>query len=59
MTRPRRLIGTPKRLERPQIRRSARAAISRPPPTQMPWIMATTGTGQSRIAARVACMSAP
>jgi hypothetical protein len=37
------LIGTPKRLDSPQMRMSARPAISSPPPTQMPWICATTG----------------
>ena len=40
---PRFLIGAPKRLDSPQMRRSHSAAISRPPPTQMPWICATSG----------------
>ena len=36
-------MGTPKRLDSPQMRRSQQAAISSPPPTQMPWIIATVG----------------
>ena len=46
ITSPRFLIGAPKRLDSPQMRRSHSAAISRPPPTQMPWICATSGWRQ-------------
>ena len=46
------MIGAPKRLDSPQIRRSHSAAISSPPPTQMPWICATSGCRQAASAAR-------
>ena len=36
-------FGAPNRLPAPQMRRSHSAAISSPPPTQMPWICATRG----------------
>jgi hypothetical protein len=41
------------------MRMSARPAISRPPPTQMPWICATTGWRQLAIASIVRRMSLP
>ena len=53
ITRPRFLIGAPKRLDAPQMRRSHSAAISSPPPTQMPWICATSGWRQSASARAV------
>src|SRR5258706_1475218 len=36
-------MGMPKRLDAPQMRRSHCEAISSPPPTQAPWIIATVG----------------
>src|SRR5229473_1196351 len=59
MTRPSRLIGAPKRLPSPQIRRSQSAAISRPPPTQIPSISATNGWRQAASALSVPCMVLP
>jgi len=59
MTSPRFLIGTPKRDDSPQIRMSARPAISMPPPTQIPWIIATIGWRQLAIASIVECMMRP
>src|SRR6266542_672464 len=59
MTSPRFLIGAPKRLDSPQMRRSHSAAISSPPPTQMPWIWATSGWRQSASACAVVCMTLP
>src|SRR6266542_6766822 len=59
MTSPRFLIGAPKRLDSPQMRRSHSAAISSPPPTQMPWICATSGWRQLASARAVACMTRP
>jgi hypothetical protein len=53
------LIGAPKRLDAPQIRRSHKAAISRPPPTQIPWICATRGWRHSASARAVACITFP
>ncbi len=52
-------MGTPKRLDSPQMRMSARPAISRPPPTQMPWICATTGWRQWPMASMVRVMTLP
>ena len=59
ITSPRFLIGAPNRLDAPQIRRSQSAAISSPPPTQMPWICATSGCRQAASARAVACITAP
>ena len=59
ITRPRFLIGAPKRLDVPQMRRSHSAAISSPPPTQMPWICATTGWRQRASESAVRCMTSP
>ena len=50
---------TPNRLPAPQMRRSQSAAISRPPPTQMPWICATSGWRHAASAAAVRCMAPP
>ena len=43
MVTPMRLIGTPNRLDSPQILRSHMIASSSPPPTHSPWIIATVG----------------
>src|SRR5215831_2074454 len=59
MTRPRFLTGTPKRLDSPQIRMSQTAAISSPPPTHAPWIIATTGCRQRATASIVVCTTRP
>src|SRR5215470_5324172 len=59
MTRPRFLTGTPKRLDSPQIRMSQTAAISSPPPTHAPWIIATTGWRQWATAFIAACAISP
>ncbi|MNT36743.1 hypothetical protein D3C72_1728480 [compost metagenome] len=52
-------MGTPNRELSPQMRRSARLAISSPPPTQMPCICATTGWRQLPMASIVRRMTAP
>ena len=57
MVKPRRLIGTPKRLLSPQMRRSHISATSRPPPTQTPWIIAIVGWMQSPTACIVGMRS--
>src|SRR5258705_184021 len=49
----------PKRLEAPQMRRSHCVMISSPPPTQTPWIIATTGCRHRAIAPIVASSTAP
>src|SRR5499426_4226055 len=59
MTRPRFLTGTPKRLDSPQIRMSQTSAISSPPPTHAPWIIATTGCRQRATASIVVCTTRP
>ncbi len=59
MVTPMRLIGTPKRLDSPQIRRSHMIASSSPPPTHRPWIIAIVGCTQSAIAPMVSCISRP
>jgi hypothetical protein len=55
MEKPSLLIGTPKRDDSPQMRRSHCAAISSPPPMQAPWISAIVGWRQSN----TACKAAP
>src|SRR5712692_7799490 len=52
-------MGMPKRLEAPQIRRSHCEAISSPPPTHTPWIMATVGCRHAESACIVRSSTSP